>query len=41
LIAEIAEQKAAVDRTALGIGDRAFERARKKIRSGDFDHDSV
>lgn len=41
LIRDLAEQKAAVDRAAPGVGNRAFERGRKKISSGDFDHDSV
>jgi hypothetical protein len=41
VIRDLAEQKAAVDRAAPGVGNRAFERGRKKISSGDFDHDSV
>lgn len=41
LVRDLAEQKAAVDRAAPGVGNRAFERSRKKISSGDFDHDSV
>lgn len=41
LVRDLAEQKAAVDRAAPGVGNRAFKRGRKKISSGDFDHDSV
>lgn len=38
-LGKFAERKAAIDRTAPGLNEQAFQRARKKIQRGDFQTD--